>query len=126
MLLDDIATYLEAQGLGTAEVSLFKIKMPDEPDSCIAVSQYGGITSILAHDGAEIKQPGIQVRVRDKTAQLSLAKIEQAIACLHPKANEQIGGTFFIYLRVNQPPIPLGVDQHNRFEWSVNFSVKIS
>ena len=46
MLISEVATYLEAQGLGTLAKSIFYSHLPDDTDDCIAVIDTG--TSMLA------------------------------------------------------------------------------
>jgi hypothetical protein len=122
-MIDDIAVYLAAQGLGIIEKNLFKGSMPDKPDSCIGVFEYSGSPPDLAHDGAEIENPGLQIRVRDKSYATGRTKIESIIRALHPSTNITMGTTFYLSITVNQSPIPLGSDQNGRQEWSVNFTV---
>lgn len=124
MMLDDIATYLEAHGFGTVGVNLFKGSMPPASDDCIAVYEYAGSPPDLAHDGAEIEQPGLQIRVRNKKFSDGSSLVESIKNILHPTSNKTIGKSFYLSIMANHYPIHLGTDQNNRHEWTVNFSVK--
>lgn len=124
MMLDDIAAYLAEQNIGTVGTSIFKGSMPDSPDNCIVVYEYAGLPPDLALDGKEIEQPGLQVRVRNKSYSAGREAIESVITALSPTANKYLSGTFYLSIIVNQSPAPLGKDAKNRHEWTVNFSVR--
>lgn len=124
MMLDDIAAYLAEQNIGKVGTSIFRGSMPDMPDNCIVVYEYAGSPPDLALDGTEIEQPGLQVRVRNKSYSAGRAVIESVITALSPMANKYLSGTFYLSIIVNQSPAPLAKDARGRQEWAVNFSVR--
>ena len=124
MLLDDIATYLQTAGIGTVNKDIFCDDYPERPDNIVGLFQYAGSPPETTHDRNEIEQPGLQVRVRNKTSALALAKIEAIIALLHMLTNTTLGTTDYLSIFVNQSPVPMGKDAVGRPEWVVNFTVK--
>jgi len=64
-LLDDIITNLITAGFATAkDTDIFKDFMPDEPDNCIAIYEYGGLGP-AAFTNVGVRS--IQVSVRNLT-----------------------------------------------------------
>ena len=72
MMLNDIGTYLQYQGIGTLGADLFLGLMPDQPDNCIALFEYAGSPPDLHWNG---EYPGLQVRVRNKSYAAARTKI---------------------------------------------------
>ena len=69
MLLDDVATRLEASGLGlTIGTNLFKSIVPDSPDVASSIFEYGGTgpikTMANAPGQAVAEQPSFQIQCR--------------------------------------------------------------
>jgi len=122
-VLDAIADYLETLGIGSVGIDLFESLLPETPDDCVALFEYAGKPPLLSLDGSESDCPGLQVRVRASSYEAGGTKLEQIRSALHPVSNQSIGGIFFISIRVNGSPIPLGVDQNDRPERSLNFSI---
>lgn len=123
-MLNDIGTYLQTAGVGTLTTNLFLGMLPATPDNCVAVFEYAGLQPDLAHDGAEVEKPGLQVWVRNTSYATGRANCDLVIRALHPTANKTIGASFYQLIRVIQSPIPLGQDCNDRHEWSINFEVK--
>lgn len=125
MLLDDIATYLQAQGVGTVNADIFKGYYPDKPDNLVVLFEYAGEATEMTMGTGDpiIERPGLQVRVRDKSYSAGRSKIALAVTALHGLANVVLGGKRYLLIRANQSPESLGLDANNRSEFVVNFSV---
>ena len=120
MILDDLATHLQAQGVGTVSVDIFKGQLPDQPDNCVALFEYGGEGMPLHWSG---EFPSVQVRVRNKSYSTGRAKIEAVVTALHGLTEHIAGATRYLLLQAKQSPASIGRDQNNRQEFVVNFSV---
>lgn len=120
MLLDDIANYLQTQGIGTVGTDIFRGLMPDQPDNCIALFEYAGSPPDLHWNG---EYPGLQVRVRNKSYSAGRAKIGAVVDVLHGLTEQVLGTTRYLLIRANQSPESLGRDNNGRNEWVVNFAV---
>jgi hypothetical protein len=120
MLLDDIATYLQSQGVGAVGTDLFNGSLPDEPDNCVALFEYAGSPPDLHWNG---EYPGLQVRVRNTSYPAARAKIETVITKLHGLTETMLSDTRYLLIRANQSPESLGQDASNRVELVVNFSI---
>lgn len=123
MMLNEIGSYLQAQGAGTLGVDMYLGLMPEQPDNCIAIFEYAGNPPALTHDGG-IERPGLQVKVRNTSYPAGRSKISEVVNVLHRLSNETINGTRYIFIRANQSPEPLGRDASGRQEFVVNFSVE--
>lgn len=121
MLLDDIATYLEANSIGTVGTDLFKGDMPETPDNCVALFEYAGEPPEVATD---IEYPGLQVRVRNTSYSAARVKIDAVYALLHTLANTTLSGTKYLSIfAVQSSPVPLGRDSSNRVDLAQNYKV---
>ena len=121
MLLDDIASYLQQQGIS----GVYKGFMPDTPDNLVALFEYAGepIELVMGADDPVLERPGLQVRVRDKSYPAGRAKIGQIVDFLHGLSEVVVNGTRYLLIRANQSPESLGLDANNRSEFVCNFSV---
>ena len=68
MTLPEISAWLVAQGIGTANVTIFEDFMPPTPNSCVTVIEYGGRSApdVRVFGQAEIAReyPRVQILVR--------------------------------------------------------------
>jgi hypothetical protein len=124
MLLDDIAAYLQAQGIGTVGTDIHKGFLPDQPDDLVALFEYAGSpTELTMCDAPALERPGLQVRVRNRTYPAARATIAAAVDALHGLADVTLDGTRYLLIRANQSPASIGLDQNNRSELVCNFNV---
>lgn len=120
-MLDDIAAYLQQRGIS----GVHKGFMPDKPDNIVALFEYAGEPTelMMGPDDPVLERPGLQVRVRDKSYSAGRARIQAVVDALHGLANEVLGDRRYLLIQANQSPESLGLDQNNRSEFVVNFSV---
>lgn len=125
MLLDDIAGYLQTQGVGIVGNDLFNGYMPDQPDNLVALFEYAGSPMELTMGTGDptLERPGLQVRVRNNLYPSAKAKIEAIVDVLHGLTETVISGKRYLLIRANQSPASMGLDANNRSEFVVNFSV---
>lgn len=101
-------------------------QMPDEPDNITLLNFYGGNTPQRSLGKAKptIREPYIQVRVRNKSYFNSIELIEKHISIL-----ESLSGTFGnkTVTKISQitDVMPLGRDSKNRYEFTINFIIQI-
>ncbi len=120
MMLNEIGTYLQSQGIGTLGANLFLGLMPDQPDNCIALFEYAGSPPDLHWNG---EYPGLQVRVRNKSYAMARAKIEQIRDLLHGLHDKKLSGTRYLLIKARGNPEILKRDANNRVELFVNFEI---
>mgnify|MGYP001334878852 FL=1 len=119
-MLNDIGTYLQAQGVGTVETDIFLGLMPDQPDNCIALFEYAGSPPDLHWNG---EYPGLQVRVRNKSYAAARTKIGEAMTALHGLHEQTLSGTRYLLIKARGSPEVLKRDNNNRVELFVNFEI---
>lgn len=101
-------------------------QMPDEPDNVTLLNFYGGNTPTRSLGKAKptIREPYIQVRVRNKSYFNSIELIEKHISTL-----ESLSGTFGnkTVTKISQITdiMPLGRDSKNRYEFTINLIIQI-
>ena len=118
----DIAARLASAGFGTLGTDLFINTLPATPDNCISVSGYAGSPPERTHDTSGNARPGIQVRVRNTSAATGRTVIENIFNYLDGSGNVSLSSVFFLSIDAVQSPFPMGKDENNRTEYSVNFS----
>jgi hypothetical protein len=120
VLLDDVGSYLQNHGIGTVGADIFLGQLPDQPDNCTALFEYGGSSPDLHWNG---EYPGLQVRVRNKSYAAGRAKIGSIYLVLHGLCEIVLGTTRYLLVKANQSPESMGRDENGREEFVVNFSV---
>ena len=122
---EDIKTLLDGDSsLGLVfMVNLFISELPETPDNCVAVFDSPGLAPALH---TEWKQPGVQIRIRgDKGAYRAAHLLAQTIGdLLHGIHNETVGATRYALIQQMGDVIPLGRDQLERPELSMNFQIQ--
>jgi hypothetical protein len=120
VMLKEIGTYLQSQGIGNLGTDLFLGLMPDQPDDCIALFQYAGSPPDLHWEG---EYPRLQVRVRDKSYAAARAKIGTVAALLHGLHEQVLSDTRYLLIKALGSPEVLKRDANNRIEIFVNFEI---
>lgn len=122
---EDIKDLLEAEsslGLVSA-TNLFVSKIPlNAPDECVAVFDSPGMAPEVNY---VYDKPGVQVRVRAEKGKYKngyslAADIKTA---LHATANVTVNGARYIGIWAEGDPIPIGSDDSDRPEFTVNFRI---
>lgn len=123
MFLNEIANYIHNQGLGTLRTDLFRTDAPNTPDDVIIVSEYGGMAPIRSHsDPANPDEPvRFQVLVRSKQYQQGRNRIETIYRTLDGITNTVIEGVRYRSIMALQTPFPIGRDENQREQFTVNF-----
>ena len=120
MMLNEIGTYLQSQGIGALGTNLFLGLMPDQPDNCIALFEYAGSPPDLHWSG---EYPGLQVRVRNKSYAAGRTKIGEVAKKLHGLHEQTLSGTRYLLIKARGSPEVLKRDNNNRVELFVNFEI---
>lgn len=132
MLLDDLALYLQAQGLGAASTStgertIFRGMLPDQPDAAIGLLEYGGMAPVRAMFPAVVQeQPRVQVLVRQPTYDGARAKAEAIFTALDGVGNTTLTSTGprYGWIAALQSPFLLTRDANARVVLALNLQVR--
>ena len=123
MLIDEIADYLAAQGVGTVEVDLFVGHLPAAPDTALAVFATGGLPA----GSYPLDEPTIQVRSRSASLVTAYERLAQVFAALQGLHHITLpGGTWLLNcLGMQSAPTGLGRDEADREEFVLNFRLVV-
>lgn len=123
ILINDVADYLEAQGVGTVATNLFCGYLPESPATCISVLDTGGVQPDRY---LPTKDPTFQVFIRAVDYPTGKAKLDLVRAKLHQKANINLvtNQTYFYYIMAMSEGGHLGKDELGRDLFSINFLCK--
>lgn len=117
-ILDDIADYLEDEGVGTVGTDIFKSYMPDAVDTGICVLDTGGPQP---DKDLPTKKPTFQVFIRGAAYITGRAKLDAVRAALHQVTNTTIGNTYFYYILALSEGGHIGRNERGLDEFSINF-----
>lgn len=120
-LLEDFHDYLQAQGLASGWALKLGV-MPPEPHRVIALFPSGGTVPPTKRVG--IDAPSLQIRVRgaEHEYEATYTKAKQINAALH-ELRGQIGSGVYPWVLAQHDPAPLGYDELQRPEFSLNFNL---
>lgn len=125
--LIDIATYLDSQLASlTLGTNLFVGRMPDTPDTCVAIYEYGGASPEEVMGGASspaLENPRIQVATRDAAYANAETLARSIWSALSGVLDEVIVSTRYNIVSAIQSPFPLERDTHDRVVFVQNFDV---
>lgn len=126
---EELVTYLDRAGIGLNEnENLFVDRMPDEPDTCIAVIPYTGEPPEYTHsDGTEIslEYPHVSIQVRGPLIDPSAASkmINRIYRQLPRIINTYLSGVHYVFVRPLHAPNKLNQDLNDRPLYSCSFRV---
>lgn len=126
--LEDIGTYLGAQvGSLTLGTNLFLGRLPDEPDTCVALYETGGAEPlpVMGSDAVPpIEQPRVQVLTRASSYSSARSLADLIFRALEQILNENLSGTRYHRCAAVQSPFALERDSHDRVILAQNFQVQ--
>lgn len=121
LLIDAIAEYLAAHGIGVIGNDMFIGYLPDTPATAVVLTAYGGPSADPKHPWGD--EHRMQARVRGP-APASMTKAEQIIRQLHALAGIQLGDWHVVdCVALQASPIYIGRDGQGRDEYTVNFAI---
>jgi hypothetical protein len=115
-LLDSIIAYLESQGIGIRHQNLFSSRMPDKPDSLIAVYEYPGRGPeyYLGSPQPLVRRPRIQIQSRAKSYRAARQKAEDTYNALAKVAYKSFADRAYMVITPLNEPGLLTRDQSTR------------
>lgn len=122
-LLDELATFLEAQALGlTVGTNLFKGRLTDTPAVQMALAAYpGGPAEYIQEQAtAALVRPRVQAVVRNPDYAAAEALCQQVVTALEGLRNATLDGVRYLRCRRTGEPFLLRTDGNDRFEYAVN------
>lgn len=130
----ELARWLQTQSLGvwgaTGDWSLHVGREPDAPANVVTLYDTAGLAP-LNLDGGEMRQPGLQVRVRSTDYLKGFARAEEIRAALVlPEAvvngtpiERTIGTGYYVQITPVADILPLGRDENDRHIFVANYQL---
>lgn len=127
MVLDELVTFLAANGVGTAGFDLFYGLLPPDPDIATVLYEYGGLPSEPATGGKtnRLVFPKIQALCRGIKDDYDGPRLraEAIVGLFVSILNQNISGVRYLAVVPIQEPFPLRRDEDFRIEMVCNFQV---
>lgn len=127
MVLAELVTYLEAQGVGTPATDLFYGFVPDTPDSLVCLMEYGGLRNEPELGGTTVRLefPRVQVITRGAKQDYDTPrqKIQDVVVAFTKIGTQALSGVEYKAVEALQPPFLLKRDDLFRFVFVCNFQV---
>lgn len=118
---DDIADYLETEGVGTVGTDIFVGKVPAEPANLIAIVPGNGGTAQPNMYIADFIYPRFQIFIRNEDFSAGADKLAEVRAALHCKIGLALNNHRALRIHAQQEGGPIGDDGQGRTEFSINF-----
>lgn len=131
-LEDDVALYLQSNGVGAVGISIFKHELPPEPDLAVLITVYAGLSPVRTHVRNQIdpptlnyEQPRFQIKVRAGKEDLATARAQAQLAygLLARIKNATVNGSYYQSIEPVQSPYFLRWDENRRAEYVFNCDV---
>jgi hypothetical protein len=119
MLLQDMKTLLTG-----IESTISLGEQPESPDNVLTLYFSGGFAPSHSFD-TKYEQPTMQVRIRNKSADIAYTKAEAVKAALDGQCELTINSTRYISIFQMSDVLPLGKDAKGRTELTINFAIKL-
>ncbi len=122
----DIKDLIEAESspIFTYATDLFLASQPEEPDTCVTLSDTGGFAPDVSFSSSEgIRKPTIQALSRADTYVLAYSNLELIFNYLQALHNQTINGTRYISIFATSDALPLGRDKRDRILLSQNYRI---
>ena len=125
MVIDDIAQHIHNKSIAVLGLSLFKTYMPDDPDSCMAIIDTGGLEP--SKEIVDIEQPTFQIFIRNTNYSTGKALVDRLRDEFHGKSQIRLipNGSFFFFIFLMSEGTSLGRDEKKRSLFSINFRCMI-
>tara|TARA_R100001510_G_C7651440_1_gene209113 strand:+ start:1220 stop:1624 length:405 start_codon:yes stop_codon:yes gene_type:complete len=128
-LLTDLGTYLNSASISTQDLTLgtnlFLSRMPESPDTCVALIQSGGTapTDTFGTSFPILETPGIQTLVRSASYATGESLAVDVFKSLQSVENQTLTSTLYLKIEAEQSPFPVERDTQERVVFSCNFLI---
>lgn len=125
MVLDQLATYLQAAGCGTPGTNLFYPEMPDSPDLCLQLVTFPSEPQemVLGSRTVHLENMRLQAIQRAATFDAGWNAIKAVEAALVLIVNTTLSGVRYLSVSSGREPSPVGRDENQRWLFTADFDV---
>lgn len=123
---NELAEYLEDEGVGTVGTDIFAGQIPEQVASAIVITQYPGKPPELTcgSTGWNLEIPRLQVRCRNTDEATALSKANACGDALTKIANQTIESVYYRSVMLVQSPGLLYRDENNRPNYGFNIEAE--
>lgn len=128
--LDEIATALQAAGVGTINTNIFissKAVVPTGPGPYLVLVETGGSGSAKTQNNTATERPSAQVSVRATSYSAARAMLNLAYVALggaNGRFNETLSGVYYLSITARQNPTDIGLDGAGRAMLAYNIDAE--
>jgi len=128
--LNEIAAQLAGLGVGTVGTTIHIGVMPETPDACTSIIEYGGLAPDFQFgtEGLDGETPAVQVVCRGvaydyATPRANIKLAYEGLAKVEAETITTTGGThaFYHWIHPQQAPFLMNRDAQNRVYFACNF-----
>jgi len=125
MVVEEVGSYLVAQGLAVLGQDLFLHVLPDKPDEAASLINYLGDEPdyIQEERKVDVENPRLQLAVRSMRPEVCRLRAEKMYQSLMQVRNQTLNGTRYLWVRPVDSPSMIGRDENGRFLTTVNFRI---
>lgn len=129
-VLNEIAAHLASLGVGTVGTTIFIGVMPETPDACTSIYEYGGLAPdfSLGVDGIDTETPAVQVVCRGvkddyATPRATATLAYEGLSKVEAETITTTGGTsaFYHWIHPEQSPFLMQRDANGRVYIACNY-----
>lgn len=124
--LNELGDYLATAGIGTVATNLFIGELPASPDNCVALLGLPGSVIGQAREVATLQFPRFQAIIRNTSYDTASDKLQAVRTALHNKYGVILPHWRILRMHAEQEGGPIGTDDQDRFEFSINFIAEIN
>ncbi len=134
MTLDEVADYIESQGLGTVKTRgaspswpIYQNLWPAGSTDAIFISEGPSLPPVDSMGGdvgvCEFEQVALVVQVRSSTYSVARARAQAIWGKLHKLGNVLLSGTRYLLVTARSSPFPMGRDDNGLWLVGCNYDV---
>ena len=127
MLLDDLATRLSSQGIGTCGSTLFKAFFPEAPDAAVCLFKTAGLPPVHTMEAGPsrglVDRPRVAIWARDARPDGAEKKLQDVQGALDGLNAVTINGILYHSIYALQSPFFLKTDEGGRFIYAQNYEI---
>jgi hypothetical protein len=124
MFVDDMARVLVDAGVGAVGTDIFLFRLPEDPDSCVAIYEAGGRPRQVTHDGSVRRFPQFQVAARDPDPVAARQKAEAVWRAYNGFLQAVVNGTVYEVIVPLGEPFSLTHDTSRRYIFAANYEAR--
>lgn len=120
-MIDDIATRLEDEGVGTIGTNIFKSYLPETVATGLVVLDTGGTDP---DPYLPTKEPTFQIFIRASNYSTGRTLMDNVRTALHRQRNQTFGSTYFYFILAISEGGHIGRNEAGQDEFSMNFRAR--